>query len=196
MSYLCNAILIFGPPGVGKGTQGKILNQREEFYHFSSGDLFRSMQKYKTALAEKVNSYMLSNSFVPDELVIALFKENLEREIDFRRLDPDRQYLLLDGIPRTAEQIEPTNHIVNIRQILYLQLEEEEILKQRLLKRGRLEGRFDDQDESKIKKRMVDYKNKTLPSLEKYDSGLIIKIDAAKSIEEVTDSILERIIFP
>jgi adenylate kinase len=194
MSYLCNAILIFGPPGVGKGTQGKILNKKECFYHLSSGELFRSMN-YSTSAGKKVKECEKNGEFVSDGLVMELFRERLETIIEKGEINPKNQYLLLDGIPRTVEQVEPTNNIVKIKQIIYLNLDDENILRQRILNRAKVEGRIDDNPDF-IHNRMLDYRNKTLPVLNEYDSGIIVKINGIKSIEEVTDSILEKMAFP
>jgi len=151
-------IILFGPPGSGKGTQAAKLVEKYDLVHVSTGDLLRSEISQKSDLGMEAKKYMDQGNLVPDEVVIGMIDNKLA---DNR----DSKGLILDGFPRTVAQANALNmvlakHTTSISTVLALQVSDEE-LKDRLLKRGATSGRADDQDESIIANRINVYKEQT-----------------------------------
>ncbi len=192
MNHRYEAIILFGPPGVGKGTQGKILGESRDYFHFSSGEMFRNLDS-STELGRKVKTLIDGGNYVPDKETIDLVQETLERYISERRYHPDTSYLLLDGVPRTAPQVEMISRFVDVKQLLYLCAEEDTLLA-RLNLRAKQEGREDDANEEKIRKRIGIYVKNTLPLLSSYDSNIIHPVEGNNSILEVNQAILRVIV--
>ncbi len=192
MNQKYDAIILFGPPGVGKGTQGKILDERGGYFHFSSGEMFRSLDS-STGLGRKVKTLIDRGNYVPDKETIDLVQETLERYISERRYNPDTSYLLFDGVPRTAPQVGMISKFVNVKQLLHLCADEDTLLA-RLNLRAKQEGREDDANEEKIRKRMGIYIQNTLPLLSGYDPEIIYQVEGDDSISKVNQAILEVIL--
>ncbi|MEE9525468.1 MAG: nucleoside monophosphate kinase [Candidatus Woesearchaeota archaeon] len=189
------AILIFGPPGVGKGTQSEILVDTGSFFHFSTGDMFRDLDP-DSDLGKEIHSYIDHGNYVPDESTIRLFDKTLENYIGQGIYKPDEKDLILDGIPRTVPQIPLMNKRVNIRRILFLNAQDE-ILIQRLQERAVLEGRPDDASIEDIQHRMQVYENETVPMIEMYKNGtyssVVDEINGSRTIDQVTELCLESL---
>ena len=156
------AILLFGAPGVGKGTQGKLINDLEGYFHFSSGDMLRSLN-HKTDIGIEIKSVIDKGKFVDDDLTIKLFYETIEKHIQQGEYDPTKDYLLLDGIPRTKNQVSLIKDGVEVRQIFYLYCKDSEFIRRIKENRAPLEGREDDKNSQFIKKRIQTYKKETRP---------------------------------
>ncbi len=175
-------VVIFGPPGAGKGTQSDRLIKKYGFIHISTGDLFRWHTKNDTALGKRVKEIMNSGALVPDEITIAMLKEELEK-------NPNAKGFLFDGFPRTVAQAEALDKFMKdngtaIHHVIALDVSETE-LRVRIARRRTIENRADDEDE-KLNKRVTEYFGKTIHVLPYYQ-----KQNRLKSINGVGD--IERI---
>ncbi|MES2654661.1 MAG: adenylate kinase [Bacteroidota bacterium] len=160
-------IVLFGPPGAGKGTQSEKLIAKYNLVHLSTGDIFRANIKGETELGKLAQSFMNDGKLVPDEVTINMLAAELEKT-------PDAKGFIFDGFPRTQAQAAALDGLLEsknsgITLMLALEVEEEE-LKQRLLLRGKASGRPDDQDESIIQKRIDEYNSKTAPVKDFYSA--------------------------
>jgi adenylate kinase len=177
-------IILFGPPGAGKGTQAKLLQDKFSIPHLSTGDIFRAAIKNETPLGVKVKSILDSGQLVPDETVVDLVAEELK----------DTKYddgFILDGFPRTVPQAEAFDKIAEnqnkaIDAFVELTVPEKELIS-RILSRG--QGRTDD-TEDKIKTRLKVYHKETEPVQKHYSAkGVVKKIDGIGTIDEIFDRI-------
>lgn len=176
-------IVLFGPPGAGKGTQSEKIIGQYKLVHLSTGDLFRKHLGEGTELGKLAQKYMDEGNLVPDEVVIGMVKDKIATTID-------PQGFIFDGFPRTVAQAVALEEMLNdfdtsISGMIGLDVPDEE-LKTRLLERGKTSGRTDDQDESKIDNRIQVYKNETVPVAEFYEKqGKYNKIHGVGAIEEI-----------
>ena len=158
-------LVLFGPPGAGKGTQSEKLIQKYGFVHISTGDLFRWHTKSDTPLGKRVKEIMNSGALVPDEITIAMLKEELDK-------NPNAKGFLFDGFPRTVPQAEALDKFMKdngtaIHHIIALDVTEEEV-RARIAKRRTTENRVDDEEE-KLNKRITEYFTKTIHVLPFYE---------------------------
>jgi adenylate kinase len=158
-------IVLFGPPGAGKGTQAEFLVNYFKLIHLSTGDLLRSQIAQKTELGLKAQAIMESGELVPDEVVIGMIDTKLREE-------SGANGFIFDGFPRTAAQAEALDsmlfqHKTSISGMLSLEVEKQELI-DRLLERGKTSGRPDDADVSVIENRINVYNQKTTPLIEFY----------------------------
>jgi adenylate kinase len=180
-------IIIFGPPGAGKGTQSTMLLEKYNLVHLSTGDVFRSNIKGETELGILAKSYIDRGELVPDEVTIAMVE-------DFLKSRTDANGFIFDGFPRTISQGEALDNILGdlnsqINTVLALEVEENELVT-RLLERGKVSGRTDDQSEDKIRNRFNEYSNKTQPLLDFYAAKNILhKINGLGDIDEIFRSL-------
>lgn len=210
-------LILFGPPGVGKGTQAKILSQKFNIPHISTGDMLREAVANKTELGLKAKSIMENGQLVPDEIMIGIVSETLSSL-------KCKNGFILDGFPRTVEQAKALDKIfdeLNIHDviIIYINLDEEEIIKRVTNRRicrncGNLfnllydkidktcpvcknEGTIyqrDDDKEEVVRKRLEVYKQSTLPIINYYKgNNHFVTIDGFGEIDSITDKILEKI---
>ncbi|MGK7392557.1 MAG: adenylate kinase [Candidatus Cyclobacteriaceae bacterium M2_1C_046] len=153
-------IVLFGPPGAGKGTQSANLIQKYNLNHISTGDLFRKHLSEGTELGKLAQQYMNDGYLVPDKVVIGMVEDHLNQHEDVNGY-------IFDGFPRTVAQAEALDRVLEkrntpIKLMTALEVPEEE-LKKRLLERGKISGRADDQNEEKINNRIHVYINETMP---------------------------------
>lgn len=153
-------LIIFGPPGAGKGTQSEKILHKYGLQHISTGDLLRAERQQGTELGVKANEYIAQGQLVPDEVVIGMVR-------NFIAARPDSKGFIFDGFPRTIPQAESldsmlTSFNTSISTVLGLEVEENELVK-RLLLRGQSSGRADDQNEATIRTRFNEYITKTQP---------------------------------
>jgi len=151
-------IILFGPPGSGKGTQSEKLIEKYNFKHLSTGDILRGEIAAATPLGLEAKKLMDAGQLVPDEVVVGMISSALDN-------NPNASGFLFDGFPRTVAQAEALNKLLKLKGteigvVLALDVSEEELVK-RLLNRGLTSGRSDDTNESIIRNRIVEYKNKT-----------------------------------
>jgi adenylate kinase len=160
-------IVLFGPPGAGKGTQSAMLVEKYMLNHLSTGDLLRGEIAAGTALGLEAKKLMDQGVLVPDEIVIGMIRSKLDQ-------NPDAKGFIFDGFPRTVAQAEALDNLLTekstgITCMLALEVNEAELVK-RLLHRGKDSGRSDDQDESIIANRIREYNAKTAPLANYYAS--------------------------
>ena len=184
-------IVLFGPPGAGKGTQSEKLIEHYGLVHLATGDLLRSEIGQGTELGKRAKDIMDRGELVPDEVVIGMIRSRIEG-------NPDAEGFIFDGFPRTKEQAVALDELLEekstgISILLALEVDEEELLK-RLLERGKDSGRSDDQDESTIRNRIQEYEKKTAPLKDHYsDQGKFCSVEGVGSIDEIFGRICEAI---
>ena len=188
-----SAVLLFGMPGSGKGTQGQLLGKLQGIFHLSTGAIFRSLVDDSDD-GRLVSECIRLGQLVADDLTIEIWQHWLNAHIESGDFRPEEQILLLDGIPRTVRQCELLEVHVNVLQVIYLSASDTEPIIQRLRQRALIEGRADDADESVIRNRFEVYRRETTPILNFYLPALIREIDPMGTPAEVLKRILEHLI--
>jgi len=185
-------IVLFGPPGAGKGTQAVKLAEKFNFIHLSTGDIFRKNIKENTELGKLASSYIDKGELVPDEVTIKMLE-------DAANENPNAAGIIFDGFPRTIAQAEALDKFLqNSRQqqvdkMLSLEVDDEELIK-RLVERGKTSGRPDDADENIIRNRIEEYNKKTAPLKNFYQSqGKCVEIVGVGGIEAIFDRLASEI---
>lgn len=190
--------LMFGAPGSGKGTQGKVLGTIPRFYHMACGDVFRSLDT-RTALGQEFVNYSSRGQLVPDETTVKLWRANIHDHDKTHRFKPDIDFLVLDGIPRNVEQAKFMEQDIDVLQVFHLSCPDRAELARRLRKRALKDNRFDDASDEVIQKRIRTYEEESKPILEYYSSGkyegrnIVCDIDASQQPAQVVHHILSRI---
>jgi adenylate kinase len=184
-------IILFGPPGAGKGTQSEALVNKYELTHLSTGDVFRYNMKNNTELGELAKSFIDKGELVPDEVTNKMVKDFLKRNWN------DNGFIF-DGYPRTIAQGEALDSMVSeletsITMMIALEVDEDELVT-RLLERGKASGRVDDQDESIIRNRFKVYQEETAPLSQFYsDQEKYVGVHGKGSIEEIFERLCHAI---
>ena len=186
------AILLFGAPGSGKGTQGKILGTIPNFYHCACGDVFRSLT-VESPIGKTFIEYSSRGQLVPDEPTIQLWRHFIENSMRIERFNPDTDTLILDGIPRNETQASMLNDTLDVRSIIYLHCPNMEKLVARLQRRALHENRLDDANLRVIKQRLKTYERETKPVLNFYGKGVVHRVDSTQAPAKVLFDILRRI---
>ena len=184
------SILLFGAPGAGKGTQGKILGSIPGFYHFACGDVFRNIDLH-SELGRQFYEYSSRGELVPDDLTVRLWVQNIHARTVIGAYKPRSDLLVLDGIPRTQHQAELMDEHVEVLQVINLHCNDEQAMFERLRRRALKENRYDDADERVIRKRWEVYENETRPVLDHYPSDMVFKVDSIGSPGRVLHDILD-----
>ncbi len=187
------AVLILGMPGVGKGTQGKLLGKIRGIFHLSTGDILRSLSE-DTEQGRTVADYLRRGQFVPDELTFQIWKQWLDGQIAVGHFHPHEQVLLLDGIPRNRRQCEMLEDHLLVLQVIHFNNPSDEPIVQRLRERALIEGRSDDADETIIRQRIEVYRRETKPVLDYYSHDIIRDIDPMGTPASVLKRILECLV--
>ena len=184
-------IILFGPPGSGKGTQADLLMSKNSLNHISTGDVFRRNIKNSTDLGKLASEYMDNGQLVPDKVTVDLLSSELERF-------PNSKGFIFDGFPRTTVQAEILDQFLstlNLSISLTIALEvDENLLIDRLISRGKDSGRADDQDRSKIQNRFNEYNNKTSPLINFYKiQNKFFKVNGVGDINDISARIFNTI---
>jgi len=183
-------ILLFGSPGAGKGTQGKILGKIPNYLHISSGDLFRNLG-VQNPLRQTFINYASKGQLVPDEPTMGLVRDNIENRIHNGDFSPETDTLLLDGIPRNAAQAALLDDTLNIVGILNLFCKDLDIMVERLQTRALLENRLDDANLETIRHRLEVYEAETSPVLDHYGDAKVHTVDSTQSPVRVLRDVLD-----
>lgn len=184
-------IILFGPPGSGKGTQSDRLVEKFGLIHLSTGNLLRQEISDRTPLGLEARSFMDKGQLVPDEVVIGMIDSCLEKHSDAKGF-------LFDGFPRTVAQAQALDKLLALRKssiskVLALEVSEQELLK-RLLKRGETSGRSDDTNESIIRNRYAVYTNETAPVADHYQQlGKLETIKGEGSVDDIFHALSQAI---
>src|SRR5580692_9422718 len=157
--------LIFGAPGAGKGTQGKILGSIPRFFHLACGDVFRSLDT-RTAIGQAFLEYSSKGELVPDEITVKLWMARIADTVGAHTFKPDIDSLVLDGIPRNVEQAKIMEEMIDVKKVFHLSCPDRDALVARLKKRALKENRFDDANEETIRRRLATYDAESKPVLE------------------------------
>jgi len=186
------SILLFGAPGAGKGTQGKILGTIPQYYHCACGDVFRDLT-VESDLGRTFIDYSSRGELVPDEPTVRLWRKNIAALTAMGRFYPERDTLVLDGIPRNARQAQMLEDTLDVRAIFYLTCADRNKLVERLQRRALRENRLDDANLNVIKARLETYDRETKPVLDYYGKDLVHVIDSTQDPVGVLREILEVI---
>src|SRR4030095_3791294 len=184
--------LIFGAPGSGKGTQGKILGTIPRFFHFSCGDVFRALDT-RTPLGQAFLEYSSRGQLVPDDLTVKLWQARIADVVRAHTFKPDIDSLVLDGIPRNIGQARIMQQIIEVKKVFHLSCPDRPALIARLKKRALKENRFDDANDEVIRRRLQTYDAESKPVLEFYGSDLLKEIDATQTPLRVAVELLQTI---
>lgn len=180
-------LVLFGPPGAGKGTQSQLLIDKYKLIHLSTGDLLRNEIANGTTLGLEAKKIMDEGQLVPDKVVIGMISNKLDES-------KEANGFIFDGFPRTVAQAEALDTLLESRNdsisgMIALIVDEDE-LEKRLLARGKESGRPDDANQEVIRKRILEYKSKTTPVANYYkEQGKLQSIKGVGSIEEIAESI-------
>ena len=184
-------LILFGPPGSGKGTQSEKLIVKYGLKHLSTGDLLRSEIAQQTSLGLEAKNFMDKGQLVPDAVVIGMIRSALETH-------PDVKGFLFDGFPRTPAQAAALDELMelkgtSINTMLAMEVSEQELMI-RLLKRGETSGRSDDTNEEVVKARITEYHNKTAAVADYYHQfGKVVTVKGEGSIEAIFNSLCKEI---
>ncbi len=168
---------MIGCPGSGKGTQGVVLGQLPNMRHLAMGDIFRGLDK-GSEIGKEFLSYSSKGLLVPDDLTIRVFLRHLEGQVAAGRIVPGYQTLLLDGIPRTPNQVALLGDSIEVKRVVHLVIDDRDALISRLIGRAKKSNRPDDADRGVIENRIDVYERETAPVLEAYPKKLISRVNA------------------
>jgi adenylate kinase len=185
--------LIFGAPGSGKGTQGKILGTVPRFFHCACGDVFRSLDT-RTSLGQAYLEYSSRGQLVPDEISVKLWQARIADCVGAHTFKPDIDSLVLDGIPRNVPQAILMEEMITVKRVFHLSCPDRSLIVARLKKRALKDNRLDDANEEVIRKRLAIYDEESKPLLAHYGNELTTNIDATQSPVHVLDAILQTIL--
>jgi adenylate kinase len=187
------SILLFGAPGSGKGTQGKILGSIPGFYHNATGDIFRSLD-LQSEMGRVFWEYARRGELVPDELTMRLWKQYIKGMEMINQFHPESEILVLDGLPRDLEQAKLVEDTIDVQKVIYLQCKDLHKMVERLRRRALKENRIDDANDEVIQRRLKEYEEKTRPVLDFYPAEKIKRIDATMSQIRVLGEILKVLV--
>ena len=193
MSSRYQTVLLFGAPGAGKGTQGKILGQIPGFFHLSCGEVFRTLD-INSELGKTFYEYSSRGELVPDDVTVAMWKENLHAQTILSLFKPHDDLLVLDGIPRNPEQAELVREHIDVLEIIHLVCRDKNAMVKRLRRRALKENRADDAREDVIQRRWKVYEDETYPVLACYPKEIIREVDAIGSPAAVLQHVLEAVV--
>ena len=185
-------LLLFGAPGSGKGTQGKILGTIPSFFHFACGDAFRNL-RIEDPMGRVFIEHSSKGELVPDEATIELWAKNIKASTVNGMFDPAHDTLVLDGIPRNVNQAKMLHDTLDVKAVFYLSCADKAKMIERLQRRALRENRLDDANLEVIRKRLETYEHETKPVLDYYGPAIVHTIDATQRQVTVLRSILDTI---
>lgn len=186
-------VLLFGAPGSGKGTQGKILGHVPGFYHLSCGEVFRTLDT-SSELGKIFMQYSSQGLLVPDDATIKMWHHNMHARTVLSDYKPHVDLLVLDGIPRNVTQAKLLQKYLNVLMIIHLVCPDKEQMIKRLRRRALKENRVDDAREDVIRKRWDVYEQETSPVLNFYPKSIVREVNAMGSPARVLEHILEELV--
>ena len=185
-------VLLFGAPGSGKGTQGKILGSIPGFFHSATGDIFRSLD-LQSEVGRLFWEYAGKGKLVPDDVTVRVWKQFITGMEMVNQFHPESEILILDGIPRNVGQARLLESTIDVAAIIHLSADLSKMV-ERLRRRALRENRFDDANDDVIKRRLEVYERDTAPVLDFYPKDKIVKLDATMSQIRVLHEILEVLV--
>jgi adenylate kinase len=185
-------VLLFGAPGAGKGTQGKILSTIPNFFHCACGDVFRNL-RIDNELGRIFIEFSSRGELVPDDATVRLWKQSIQGSQSLGQFNPDKDTLVLDGIPRNVNQARMLQDSLDVRAVFYLTCSDFNKLVERLQRRALRDNRLDDANLSVIRTRLETYELETKPVLDFYGPQLVHTIDSTQTPVNVLRDILRRI---
>jgi len=186
------AIILFGMPGSGKGTQGAVLGQLPSLVHISMGDVFRKIPR-TGKFGREIEQYTSQGLMVPDDLTVRIFTRHLHVLEMQELVMPDEHTLILDGLPRSYAQAERLDKCIDVTQIFHLKILDTVKATERLKARALRENRLDDMSDDVIHRRLQTYYDETFKTLSFYPSELIFDVDAGQRMIDVLCAIANRL---
>jgi adenylate kinase len=183
-------VLLFGAPGSGKGTQGKILESIPGFYHSATGDIFRSLD-LASEMGRIFWQFSSRGELVPDEFTVKLWRDYIKGMEMINQFHPETDILVLDGIPRSKPQAQLMDEVIDVVKVIYLVCADMKKMVERLRRRALKENRFDDANDKVIQHRLEVYERETKPVLDHYPQDKIARIDATMNQLGVLSEIIK-----
>lgn len=191
MNDLYKTVLIYGPPGVGKGTVCKCLSISDSVVHVSTGEIFRGLDS-NSKMGKVVKSYLDKGNLIPDDITIEIWHEFVQNKIKNKQYSPSKQYLLLDGIPRTLKQASLLEKYIKVEYVIVLDMSDISKLTDRMKKRALIENRSDDLKEDVLENRIKIYLNDTIKLLKHYPENIIFHFNSdQKKLEVIRDVLIK-----
>ncbi len=193
MTNRYQTVLLFGAPGAGKGTQGKILGSIPGFFHLSCGEVFRSLDM-TSDLGRVFMKYSSRGELVPDDATVKMWEQNMRAQTVLARFKPNQDLLVLDGIPRSVHQAKLLKQYLDVLLVVHLVCPDKEKMFDRLRRRALKENRVDDAREDVIRRRWEVYEQETHPVLAYYPKNIIREVNAMGSPARVLQHVLEAVV--
>jgi adenylate kinase len=186
-------ILLFGAPGSGKGTQGKILGAIPGFFHSASGDIFRSLD-LQSEVGRVFWEYAGKGKLVPDEITIRVWKQFIQGMEMINEFHPESEFIVLDGIPRNVNQARLLEDTIDVIKVIHLDCVDLKKMVERLRRRALRENRFDDASDEVIQRRLAVYNGETKPVLDYYPKDKVVRIEATMSQIRVLSDVVKTLV--
>lgn len=190
MAHRFKTVLLFGAPGSGKGTQGKILGRIPGYFHCACGDVFRNLDVH-SELGKIFYDYSSRGELVPDDVTVRMWHQAIQSRGATQEYKPKSDLLILDGIPRTLEQAQMMDKLIEVYAVVHLVCKDEKAMITRLRRRALKENRVDDADEKVIRNRWKVYETETKQVLDHYPTETIYEVNAVQSPARVLHDVLE-----
>src|SRR2546423_7906575 len=187
-----NTILLFGAPGSGKGTQGKILGAIPGFFHSSTGDIFRSLD-LQSEMGRTVWEFSSAGKLVPDELTIKIWTQYLKGMEMINQFHPENEIIVLDGLPRSVNQAKFIEEFIDVLNVIHLVADQAKMV-ERLRRRALKENRVDDASDEVITRRFEVYQKETKPVLDYYPADKVVRVDAGQHQLRVLSDIIKILV--
>jgi adenylate kinase len=187
------SILLFGAPGSGKGTQGKIIGTIPGFFHNATGDIFRSLD-LQSETGRKFWEYASRGELVPDEFTISLWRQYIQGMEMVNQFHPNNEFVVLDGIPRNIKQAQLLENTIDVQKIIYLRCADMGKMVERLRRRALRENRIDDASDTVIRRRLEVYERETRPVLDFYPPEKVVRVDATMSQIRVLSEVVKTLV--